>query len=130
MKKVIFLLILMIFLGLTMRLLYLGGYMYSGSRTALLFIQSERGKKARFSGCSGTIKRVVRFTESREYHFALATELEKGEIRVTLLDSKKKTVLCLDRHTSEGLLEAEAGKRYELVIHFESASGSYELDWS
>lgn len=95
----------------------------------LLYIGSRRGKRAQFSGCNGYIKRVVKFKENREYHFVLSTELSKGEVSVELRDRSGMSVLCLDSSVGKGSITPETKRRYDLVIRFESASGSYELDW-
>lgn len=126
MGKLIFILPL---IGVLMYLLYIGGYLVINSKSAVMYIGSGRGKRARFSGCNGYIKRVVKFKENREYHFTLSTELSKGEVSVELLDKRGMSVLCLDSGVGEGSITPEAKKRYDLVIRFQSASGSYELDW-
>ena len=95
----------------------------------LLYIGSGRGKRVRFLGCNGYIKRVVKFKENRKYYFTLSTELSKGEVSVELLDRSGISVLCLDSGVGEGSITPEAKRRYDLVIRFQSASGSYELDW-
>lgn len=112
-----------------MYILYINGYLVIQSKRAIMFVGSGRGKKARFSGCTGYIKRVVKFEENREYYFSLSTELSKGEVSVELLDRNGKSVLPLDCSKGTGYIMAEARRRYDLVIRFQSASGKYELDW-
>ena len=126
MSKLILILPLM---GILMYLLYINGYLIANSKRAVMFIGSRRGKKARFSSCTGYIKRVIRFEENRKYHFVLLTELSTGEVSMELLDRTGKSVLSLDSNVREGSITAETKKRYELIIRFRSASGSYELDW-
>ena len=126
MSKLILILPLM---GILMYLLYINGYLVANSKRAAMFIGSRRGKKSRFSSCTGYIKRVIRFKENRKYHFALSTELSTGEISMELLDRAGQSVLSLDSNVREGSITAETKKRYELIIRFRSASGSYELDW-
>ena len=126
MGKLIFILPL---IGVLLYLLYVGGYLVINSKSAVMYIGSRRGKRARFSDCNGYIKRVVKFKENREYHFVLSTELSKGEVSVELLDRCGISVLCLDSSVGKGSITPEVKRRYDLVIRFESASGSYELDW-
>ena len=126
MAKLIFILPLM---GALMYLLYVGGYLVINAKSAVMYIGSGRGNRARFSGCNGYIKRVVKFKENREYHFVLSTELSKGEVSIELLDRSGMSVLCLDSSTGEGSITPVAKRRYDLVIRFQAASGSYELDW-
>lgn len=109
--------------------LYINGYMVLTSKRAIMFIGSKRGKEARFTSCSGYIRRIVRFTESRQYEFTFEAELFKGNVSVELLDSSKKRVMFL-KENRQGTVSVEEGKRYYLMIRFESASGSYQLDWS
>ena len=126
MSKLILILPLM---GILMYLLYINGYLVANYKRAVMFIGSRRGKKARFSNCTGYIKRVIRFEENRKYHFVLSTDLSTVEVSMDLLDRTGQSVLSLDRNVSEGSITAETKKRYELIIRFQSASGSYELDW-
>ena len=46
-----------------------------------------------------------------------------------LLDASKKRVMFL-KENRRGAVSVEADKRYYLMIRFESATGSYQLDWS
>ena len=123
------LILTIIIMGVLLLLLYGNGYLVLQSKRAVMYIGSKRGKKAKFSSCTGYTKRVVKFKESREYHFCLTTELSAGEVTVELLERKGQPVLCLDSYVSEGNFSADAEKKYHLVIRFESASGSYEIDW-
>jgi len=69
--------------------LYNRGYMVVKSLSAVTFIGSPKGTGAKFTSCSGYIKRIVRFRESGTLSYYLDAELSKGDILVELLDSGK-----------------------------------------
>ena len=109
-------------------LLYINGYMIINAKKATLFLGKDRGKYARFASCSGYMKRVIRFKESREYEFSFETELEKGEVSVELWKGNKDKILSLtDRGTQT--VSVESKERYYLVLRFVSATGNYHVDW-
>lgn len=92
--------ILCIGLLIVFYILYINGIMVINSKRALEFIGSIRGNgscKASFKGCSGYMKRVIKFKESTVYKFLLDCELEKGELEVSILDSEKEPVMVLDK---------------------------------
>lgn len=120
--------ILLSLIGILAYFLYINGYMVVASKRALMFFGSKRGKKAVFSSCTGYIKRVVRFKESKLYHVDFRLELEKGEVMLELLDAKKQLVLALSG-SAISEIEVESGQKYYMVIRFKSASGSYEISW-
>lgn len=109
-------------------ILYINGYMIINAKKATLFLGKERGKYARFASCSGYMKRVIRFKESREYEFCFETELEKGEVSIELWDNKQEKVLFLTNQGSQTVM-LESKKRYYLILRFVSATGSYRVDW-
>lgn len=122
-----------ILLFLFFYLLYINGYMVINAKRAIMFVGSIRGKdscKARFSSCSGYMKRVIRFDESRSYNFVLVPELTEGELVVEILDSNKQNIMKLDAYNRYANIVVDKKKRYYLVFNFQSASGSYELDWN
>lgn len=121
--------VIFIILMILYYVLYINGYMILTSKRAMMFIGTQRGKEARFTVCTGYIRRVIKFEESREYEFTFNAELSKGNVSVELLDASKKRVLFLKENRC-GKVSVEAGKRYYLMIRFESSTGSYQLDWS
>ena len=120
--------ILLSLIGILAYFLYINGYMVVASKRALMFFGSKRGKKAVFSSCTGYIKRVVRFKESKLYHVDFRLELEKGGVMLELLDARKQVILSLNG--SEGAkIEVKSGERYYMILRFKSATGSYEVSW-
>lgn len=107
--------------------LYNQGYLVINAKSAVSFIGSTRGNAARFTSCSGYIKRIVRFKADGIYSFTLDAQLSKGDMSVELLDSAKHKIMqlnCADRSAS---VAVERKKKYYLVIRFKSATGSYAL---
>ena len=120
--------ILFCMIGILSYLLYINGYMVVASKRAFMFLGSKRGKKAMFSSCTGYVKRVIKFKESKVYPVDFKLELEKGEVSLEILDAKKQLVLVLNSsRISE--IEVVSGQRYYMVLRFKSASGSYEITW-
>ena len=110
-------------------LLYENGYAVTQMKRAVMYVESAKGRKASFSACSGYTRRIVKFAESRNYHFTFAPELNKGEMSAELLNSKKEKLLTLDGSKPSADIYLENGVRYYLVYRFKSASGKYELNW-
>ena len=129
MDKIIPLGILCLFMGVGMYLLYLSGWMVLSSKSAVSFVGSKRGTAASFSRCSGSIRRIVRFKESKTYTFTLDCALTKGSMTIMFLDPDKKEVLRLSGDQSNMAVALERKKRYTLVVRFEAATGRYGLRW-
>ena len=108
-------------------ILYERGLMAINSKSAVSFIGSPGGTGARFTSCSGSIKRIVRFKEDSTYNFLLDTDLTKGHVSIELLDDHKHPVMKLDPAHPRGTVTAEQGKKYYLITRFRSATGRYSL---
>lgn len=122
--------VIIIVLASIFYLLYINGCMVVNSKRAVSFVASRECRKASFTSCSGHIKRIVRFKESKTYNFILHSELTKGDMTVALLDSDKQELICLNSNEYNAEVFLEKGKRYYLVFSFEAATGSYTLDWN
>lgn len=129
MDKIIPLGILCLVMGVGMYLLYISGWMVLSSKRAVTFVGSRGGKAASFSGCSGSVRRIVRFSEDRVYTFMLDCALTKGSVTIVLLDPDKKEVLRLSGEQPNMAVALERNKRYTLVVRFEAATGRYGLRW-
>ena len=121
--------ILLLAIGTVLYLLYINGYLAAQTKRALFYLGSLKGNKARFSSCTGDTKRVLRFKQDSICHLSFAPALTRGEVSIEILDSAKQSVICLDSDTRSGDFPVEKGKRYYLVVHFQSATGSYSLNW-
>lgn len=116
-------------LALVMYILYHNGLLVMQAKRAVMFAGGRGCKKATFISCSGYIRRVVKFRESKRYRFELNTELSKGEVQMELCEAGKGEILRLDGQMQSGEVFVGKGNRYYLTVRFQSASGKYELDW-
>ena len=124
--------IIFICLAILFYILYMQGFLVINAKRAVMFMGSIRRKsdcKAKFTMCSGSMKRVIRFEEDKTYNFSLNSKLTSGEMEVKILDSSKQPVITLDSNNPKANLDADRKQRYYLVFLFESATGSYELRW-
>jgi len=120
--------------GLIQYILYINGYLVIKSIAAVVFWGSARRWRtrpaAKVRSCSGWVKKVLKFKESREYQFALDLQVSKGSISVEVQNRYKEPVLVLDSENPQGVLAVDCGERYYLVVRFKKATGSFELTWS
>ena len=84
---------------------------------------------AAFGSATGQIRRVLRFKESKPYEFTFKGKITKGTVQAYVLESNKIPDLVLDNDCPSGIVHAEKGQRYYLVIRFQNASGEYTLSW-
>lgn len=114
--------------------LYLLGYLPVSTKRSLIYVGTggwgSQRVGASFTACSGTIRRVLRFRESRSYSFRLSGHLQQGAVTVQILDSRRCPALALTAGQPDGILSVQKGARYFLLIRFQSASGDYQLEWS
>ena len=112
-----------------MYLLYQNGWMILSSKTAASFVGSRGAKAASFSRCSGSVKRIVRFPEDREYTVTLNAALTAGTMTASLLGPDKNEMFCLGGDRTSATVTLEKQKRYTLILRFHSATGRYDLQW-
>lgn len=112
-----------------MYLLYINGIAITNMKGAIMYVESFKGKRASFDSCTGYTRRVVKFKDSRLYHFTFTSELRKGDVSAELLNADKQQILCLNRTHQSDRIEIDKTKRYYLVFRFRSATGNYYLDW-
>lgn len=129
MEKMILTLLFLIALGIILYVQYRNGSIHMQSKTAVKYIGSVGDRHAAFTACSGYTKRVVRFEENRTVRFTFQPELSSGNVIAELLDEKKQIMVRLSTANPTADIPVEAKKRYLLVIRFQSATGSYQLDW-
>ena len=129
MGKAILTVILLVALGVILYIQYRNGYIHIQSKSAVMYVGSVGDKYATFTSCSGYTRCVVRFKKSGTIRFTFQSELFAGNVTAELLDASKKVVLQLSSANPIADLQVEAKKMYYLVIRFQSATGSYQLDW-
>ncbi len=125
-------LLILLLLPVIYYVLYINGYMISGSKSAKAFVGKNRGTNAfwtQFVECSGTLKKVAKFRKSKEYKFNLNAGLADGSVSIELLDKEKQVVMCLTPESPEGTITVDKKQRYYMVYKFENATGTYELTW-
>ena len=127
MAEIVWLIILAAVMFCVFILLYSQGYMVSKSISAVVFIGSKKGNSAKFTSCSGYLKRIIKFKADGTYTFVLDAELSKGDLSVELLDSTKQKIMQLNCSNRSGSITVEKKKKYYLVINFRSATGRYAL---
>ena len=108
-------------------LLYQNGLMVVNSKRAVSFVGSDRGRRASFTACTGTVRRILRFPETRTLRVVFSPVLTRGSVTLELLDSRKQPILRLDETNPIGSISVEKGQRYHLIFHFQSATGEYTL---
>ena len=132
MKEFMVLATIFITMSVLFYLLWINGYMILNVKRAVLFVGSLREKnkcKFTFSSCSGYVKKVIKFKESRGYTFNLDCDVSKGNIHVIVKNKNKETLLDLTPTIKTGLLTVDEKCRYYLVFKFEKADGELKLQW-
>lgn len=111
--------------------LYRQGIAVSRSTRAVLFVfrTGKGADKATLDSCTGWVRHVGRFHESRTYEFTLDCQLSKGDVEVLLLDRKKQQLLKLNQQLPAGRAELDGKNRYYLRWEFKKATGKCELHW-
>ncbi|MBR3928840.1 MAG: hypothetical protein IKJ65_07550 [Clostridia bacterium] len=112
---------------LALCLLYEFGFIALQSKRAMLFTASINGMKAKFSGCTGKITRIVRFKEQKVYMIRFEKTTQKGSVRLSLYDSEKNALIESGEEETYSLSPV-AGKRYKLTVRMEKASGNYKIE--
>lgn len=94
------------------------------------FLSGKNGDKAAVDSCTGWVRHMGRFYESRTYAFVFDDRLTKGDAEVLLLDKKKQPLLKLSRQFPSRTIDLDGEKsRYYLRWNFKDASGKCELRW-
>lgn len=103
----------------------------SKSIAAILFVfrPCRDADKVTLNSCTGWVKHMGRFSESRTYEFSLDTQLSKGDVEVILLDAKREPLMNLNQQSPTGTIDLDAKSRYYLRWKFEDATGKCALYW-
>ena len=112
-------------------ILYCQGYAVLRVTAAItiVFRHGKNADKATLDSCTGWIKHVGRFHESRTYEFFFDAQLSKGNVEVILLDRKKQQLMKLTPQSPTCKIELDARNRYYLRWEFKGATGKCELRW-
>ena len=109
-------------------LAYIGGILTFTSHASLIYVGNI--KRAHFSKCNGTFKRVIWLDGAKSYRFELKQELSQGSVTAKVISNRKEVLLSLDSKAPIGNIYPQQKSRYYLVVKIEKATGSYELDWT
>ena len=121
-------LILIPLLALLIFLVYLyeKGIIAMQRKAAVLFSASLNANSAKFSRCTGTLTRILRFRDSAERNIIFTKALSGGSVDFEITGRKNEVLLASDEK-EEYVFTPESAKRYKLKIHIKSATGSYAL---
>ena len=104
--------------------LYLNGFLVINAKTALLYIGSPRFgmrrnfTKAKFSSCSGVVKRVICLRKAGRYSFTFLSSTTKGTVFVEIQGRERNVI------------ETDQMKRYRVATRFVQADGECTLFWN
>lgn len=99
------------------------------SAIVFVFMPGKNGDRATLDTCTGWVRHMGRFYESKTYSFVLDTRLSKGNAEVLLLDKKKQPLLKLSEQFPSHTIDLDGKSRYYLRWEFKNASGKCELRW-
>ncbi len=110
---------------------YFWGIATTKSISAVLFMfwPGKNKDRVTLNACTGWVKHMGRFYESRTYTFVLDAQLTKGDVELLLLDKNKQPLWKLNRQSSSQTIDLDAKNRYYLRWEFKNASGKCELRW-
>lgn len=93
--------------------LYLNGFLVINAKTALLYIGSPRFgmrwnfTKAKFSSCSGVVKRVICLRKAGRYSFTFLSSTTKGTVFVEIQGRERNVIATLDRDNPRTVIETD-----------------------
>lgn len=111
--------------------LYCRGIAGSKCISAILFVfrPGKNQDMVTMDACTGWIRHIRRFRESRTYEFAFDAQLSEGNVEVVLLDKRKQPILKLNQQCPRQRLDLDGRSRYFLRWEFNGAAGKCELHW-
>ena len=112
-------------------ILYCQGFAVLRRTTAIIIVfrHGKNADRATLDSCTGWIKHVGRFHESKTYEFFLDAQVSKGNVEVILLDRKKQKLMKLNPQFPTCKIELDARNRYYLRWEFKGVTGKCELRW-
>lgn len=96
---------------------------------SFVFLPGRGADKAILDTCTGWVRHIGRFGESRTYTFFLDDHLLRGSAEVLLLDGKKQPLLKLNRQSLAGRVDLNRKNRYFLRWEWKGATGRCALHW-
>lgn len=81
-------------------------------RAVLFAFQPGKNRdRAALNDCTGWVRHMGRFYESKTYVFVLDTQLSKGDVEVLLLDRKKQPLLKLGKQCPSRTIDLDGKSR-------------------
>lgn len=110
---------------------YLQSIPVTKSIKAVLFLlcRNRNADKVDLNSCTGWVRYIGRFPESKTYEFTLDGQLSGGDAGIILLDKNKDPLLKLNRQSPAGTIDLDGKGRYYLKWEFKNATGKCELRW-
>ena len=94
-----------------------------------VFLPGKDMDRVTLDSCTGWVRHIGYFHETRPYEFTLDTQLSRGTAEVILLDKKKRQLMRLGSQFPGGKIDLDAKNRYYLRWEFKNAAGKCELHW-
>lgn len=124
--------ILFTIVGIIINCLYINGFLSFGNKKAIYFISknslSEKYCSAKFSACTGEVKRAITFKDNRTYTFTLNCNIESGELKAVIQNKNRRDLIILTPENPVETLDITEG-RYFVKLEFYKAYGNYTLTW-
>lgn len=121
-----------IVVGIFMIYLYEKGLMGLTTKRAVVFVGSLPKKNswtAKFSECSGKLRRVIRYDQNKQYTFTLESSLDKGELFIEIFDANKNLLLTLDQDNPSGIIDVTSMRKGYMNVRIKAATGNYYVSW-
>ena len=115
--------------------LYRNGWLVVNTKTALFYkgsFVSGKGEKrvhAKFSLCSGTVRRVIRLQRQTPYIFVFFSAIARGSVEIEIWNGKTEVLAVLNDNSPEAVIQAESTGRCWITVKFTKADGEYTLSW-
>lgn len=79
-----------------------------------MFWPGKTKDRVTLNTCTGWVRHMGRFYESKTYTFVLDVQLSKGNIELLLLDKEKQPLLKLNRQLTSQAIDLDRKSRYYL----------------
>lgn len=85
--------------------------------------------KATVAGCSGYIKRIIKFNENGIYQYILESNIKKGDLEVRIFDTKKEQKIVLNKEHPKANITVKGKQRYYMLVNFQTVTGTFTVSW-
>lgn len=129
--NILFFIVIAVLVCAVIYILYCQGFAVLRRTAAIIFVfrHGKNADTATLDSCTGWVKHVGRFHESKTYEFFFDAELSKGNVEVILSDRKKQQLMKLTPQSPTCKIKLEEKNRYYLRWEFKGVTGKCELRW-